>query len=81
MIRDDMLDYIKTRLPVKFSGKQNWLGFKMSPHKSMEFINNVTESGIETSVAKYSWDECTQEIISTIYQRLKLNDAGNNKTS
>lgn len=78
MIRDEMLAYIKTRVPVAFSGKQNWLGFKMSPHLPMEFINKVTIEGVETSITKYSWDECSQQIISTIYQRLKLNDTANN---
>lgn len=67
-----MISFILSNAPVKFGGKENWLGVKMSPHQSMEFINKVEQSGITTSVTNYSWDECSDEVIATIYQRLKL---------
>jgi hypothetical protein len=73
-MREEMIEYIKTQAPKEFRGKENWLGVKMSPHQSMEFINKVTAEGVVTNAGQYSWSECSQQIISTIYQRLKLSD-------
>lgn len=74
MIRDAQLKYILTKVPASFGGKDNWLGVKMSPHTSMEFINEVDADGVKTNYTRYAWDECSNEIIATIYQRLKLNE-------
>lgn len=71
-LRSDMIHFILTKTPLTFRGKENWLGVKMSPHQSMEFINEITEDGIKTSCSQYAFDECPDEIIATIYQRLKL---------
>lgn len=70
--RSDMIYYILSKTPVSFGGKDNWLGVKMSPHQSMEFINKIEDHGITTSVTKYSWDECPNPVIQTIYQRIRL---------
>jgi hypothetical protein len=72
MIRQEMISFILSKIPINFGGKDNWLGVKMSPHQSMEFINKVEETGITTSVTRYSWDECSDPVIQTIYQRVKL---------
>lgn len=80
-IRTNMINYIMTKVPASFSGKENWLGVKMSPHQSMEFINLVTDQGVVTNRGSYRWDFCSQEIISTIYQRLKLNEHSGNSPS
>lgn len=71
-IRSEMISFILSKTPVNFGGKDDWLGVKMSPHQPFEFINKIGKGGIETSVTKYSWDECHNEVIQTIYQRLKL---------
>ena len=70
---DLMIGYILTQCPAEFSGKDNWLGFKATPHTPMRFINKVTTDGIETNEGKFKWDEVNQMTLSTIYQRLKLN--------
>lgn len=67
------MDYIFTQIPAEFS-KSEWLGIKMSPHSKMIFINKVSNDGIETSEGLKSWPQCSDQIISTIYQRLKLNE-------
>lgn len=70
------LEYILTKVPVEFRGKENWLGYKHSPHSSMVFINEVTSEGIKTNEGWYSWSECNKEAVATIYQRLKAIDYG-----
>lgn len=67
-----MIEYILTQVPKKFCGKENWLGVKMSPHSPMIFINSVTKEGVETNEGFYKWEQCSRQIIGTIYQRLKL---------
>lgn len=69
-----MIEYILSKCPVKFSGKENWLGFKASPHTPMRFINEVTSEGVKTNEGFYEWSKVDQMTISTIYQRLKLNE-------
>lgn len=74
----ETLDYIlSVDLPKEFRGKENWLGVKMSPHTPMLFINKVTREGVETNAGSFTWDKCSTNIINTIYQRLKLNEATN----
>lgn len=75
---NNQLQYILTKVPAKFGGKDNWLGVKMSPHSSMEFINEVDKDGVKTNVTRYAWDECPQSIIATIYQRMKLDELNRN---
>lgn len=72
MIKKQMVEYILTQCPKEFHGKENWLGVKMSPHSPMIFINKVSADGVKTNEGNYTWGQCSQEIISTIYQRLKL---------
>lgn len=67
-----MIEYILTQVPKRFSGKENWLGVKMTPHTPMIFINEITEDGVETNEGFYEWSQCNRQIIGTIYQRLKL---------
>ena len=66
------LEYILTRCPQRFGGKDNWLGFKMSPHKPMTFINEVTVEGVKTDTGFKEWSNVDQPTIQTIYQRLKV---------
>ena len=70
----NQLDYILTQCPAEFHGKQNWLGFKATPHTPMRFINQVTAEGVKTNEGFYNWDEVDQKTIQTIYQRLKWNE-------
>lgn len=74
---EEVIKYILGKTPQTFFGKSNWLGVKMSPHSEMIFINKITATGIETNKGEYSWCNCPKEIINTIYQRLKLNEAAN----
>lgn len=48
-IRSRMLEYVSSKAPREFRGKENWLGLRMSPHSPMCFINNITSDGVETS--------------------------------
>ena len=68
------LEYILTQVPVKFGGKENWLGFKTSPHNPMRFINEVTAEGVKTNEGFYEWSRVDEKTIQTIYQRLKWNE-------
>lgn len=67
------IEYILSQCPKSFNGN-NKLYFKMTPHTPMLFINKVTEEGVETNNGFYAWSECSQSIINTLYQRLKLNE-------
>lgn len=69
-----MLNFIISKSPQEFYNRENWLGFKMSPHQPMIFINSVSKDGVETNEGFYEWRQCSINIISTIYQRLKLNE-------
>lgn len=73
-VTENQLRYIMTRVPKEFSGKENWLGFKKTPHTPMLFINKITDAGITTNSGFFSWLDCSAETIATIYQRLKLNE-------
>lgn len=77
-MKEKMIAYILTQAPIKF-GKENWLGLKTSPHQPMIFINEIDFDGVTTNQGYYTWKQCTQETISTIYQRLKLNETIPNK--
>lgn len=72
-MRERMLQFILTQVPVEF-GRADWLGVKMSPHTAMIFINRVEKAGIQSNFGFFTWNDCRQEIISTVYQRLKLNE-------
>lgn len=50
---------------------------KMSPHKPPVIIERIRLSGVETKDQFFTWDECSDEIIATVYQRLKLHEAAN----
>ena len=69
-----MLDYILSQCPQEFRGKENWLGYKLTPHTPMKFINKITSEGIETNQGNYTWDKVDKNTLGTIYQRLKLNE-------
>ena len=68
------LEYILTQVPKSFGGKENWLGFKTTPHTPMRFINEITKEGVKTNEGFYNWDEVGEKTIQTIYQRLKWNE-------
>lgn len=72
---DQVIDYILSQVPCSFYGKENWLGVKMSPHTPMTFVNKITATHVYTNEGEYCWEECPREVIQTIYQRLKLNEA------
>ena len=73
-MKERMIKYIITQCPKEFNGRENWLGVKMTPHTPMIFVNGITEDGVETNEGFYQYQDCSQAIISTIYQRLKLHD-------
>lgn len=72
--REKLLDYILKNCPQEYHGKEYWLGVKMTPHQPMIFINKVTKEGVETNEGFYDWEGCSGQVISTIYQRMKLNE-------
>lgn len=73
-----IIEYILSQVPKDFNGKANWLGVKMSPHTPMTFINKITATHVYTNEGKYPWEQCSNKVILTIYQRLKLNEAAIN---
>lgn len=76
---DSSLEYILTKCPQEFGGKENWLGFKATPHTPMRFINRITIEGVKTNEGFFKWSEVGQQTIQTIYQRLKLLEYEANK--
>jgi hypothetical protein len=73
-ITEQQLVYILPRCPQEFRGKDNWLGYKKTPHTPLVFINKITTEGVATNEGFKSWLEQPAEAIATIYQRLKINE-------
>lgn len=71
---DSTMEYILTQVPASFGGKENWLGFKATPHTPMRFINEVTKEGVKTNEGFYEWNKVDTMTKNTVYQRLKWNE-------
>lgn len=56
-VREDMISFILAKTPLTYS-KENWLGVKLSPHQSIEFINKIDSEGVVTNRRAYSWGQC-----------------------
>lgn len=72
-VTERQIDWIRSQsLPVRFYGKENWLGFKLTPHTPMMFINEVNADGVKTNTGTIPWDQMPAAAVATIYQRMKL---------